>query len=147
MPNPGIAPPDYGTPVGQFRLLANDTASIPLNPVVPGEGDYAKWSDAEIEGFVALYPDSLNFAVGSAYMGLAAQAALVSQSIADYDLRIDTTKRSQSLIDIANFYFGQAALVDGTQEYFDIVQTGVSWPQLPAELAEWEWPYAPWSVN
>lgn len=134
MANIGVAPPDYSTQVGQFRLLANDTAYVALVPPVAGQGDYEKWSDADIQGFIAANPTNLNYAIAAAYFALAAQAALVGSSVKDYDLSLDTRNRAADLTAIANYYTGRGDEETGGLDYFDIVPTGKrhEW----AELAE-----------
>lgn len=139
MANIGVAPPDYSTQVGQFRLLANDTAYTELDPPVSGQGIYTMWSDAEIQGFIAANPTNLNYAIAAAYFSLAAQAALTGQSVKDHDLALDTRNRASDLTAIANYYTGKGDEESGGAEYFDVVPTGARHPNLPPELSPWPW--------
>lgn len=122
MPNRGVAPPDLTSDVGQFRVLVGDTNYEPLTPPEAGFGDYEKFSDAEIEGYLLQGEGSTPRAIGYAYLYLAGQAAIASQSVKDYDLAVDTTKRADSLLAIANMWFGKAD-AEGS-EHFEIVPVG-----------------------
>jgi hypothetical protein len=124
MTNPGIAPPDFTTPVGQFRLLAQDTNFVDLIPTVDGQGGFDLFSDAEIAGYLAMYTGySLYRAVGSAYQALAARASMVAKMVKDYDLQVDLTKRSTALQETANAMFERAEkedLLTGAVSTFDL---------------------------
>lgn len=123
MPNVGIAPPDLTSEVGQFRIVVGDLEYKPLEPPQQGRGDYEKWSDGEVEGFLAMGSGSTLRAAGFAYLQLASGAALASQSVADYDLKVDTTKRAADLRAIAQAYFEQADDLDdadGNGDIFDM---------------------------
>lgn len=106
--NVGQAPADLQAPIGQFRLLANDLASTPLNPNVAGRGQYELFSDAEIAAFINLYPTSMLRSVGVAYMTLAGRAATESAITKDYDLQVDLTKKAADLRATATAYFTRA---------------------------------------
>ena len=136
MANPGIAPPEFDTPVGQFRLLAGDVAFTALTPAQLGLGDYTAFSDEEIEGFLDLNGDNVYRAVGFAYMALANVAAQNAQSIKDFDLQIDSRQRAEQLRFQAAWFFGKADEVDG-EETFQIVATGRKRSRV--ELAEQDW--------
>lgn len=124
--NPGAYPVDLTSKVGQFRALIGDLNSSPYDPVEPGFQNFEKFSDAEIEAYLAQGGDSINRAIGFAYLYLAGQAAMQSASIKDYDLTIDETKRAADLRAIAQFWFDQADGDDGiaAEEAFEIVPTG-----------------------
>lgn len=122
MPNRGVAPLDPNTNVGQFRALAGDTTYVPLDPPEAGYGDYQKWSDDEILVFLGSNP-SMYWAIYSAYIQLATGAALESQSIADYDLKIDNTKRADQLIAIARLWRERAEEDDDASGANDIFET------------------------
>lgn len=127
--NEGIAPPDMETEIGQLRATIGDTS---YTEVSPGVGSYVMFGDDELEVFLSRGGTVLSGA-GFAYLALSAQAALASQSVADYDLRIDTTKRAGDLRAIAQSFFDQD-IASGSGEFFHIVPTGrrSEW----AELAE-----------
>lgn len=134
MANEGIAPPDFTTDVGRFRLIANDTYFIPLVPPVSGEGDYTLFSDDEIDGFLAL-ESNVYRAVGLAYMGLANTAARDAESIKDYDLAIDSRQKAEQLRLQATWFYTRADELDSEgDEGFQIVSTGRRYTS--AELAE-----------
>lgn len=135
MPNRGIAPPDLTTDVGQFRVLVGDAQYVELDPPEAGFGDYEKFSDDEIEGYLAQAEGSIPRAIGYAYLYLAGQAALTSTSVRDYDLQVDNTKRADGLIAIANMWFGKAD--EEGADYFDVVPVGSRGRRCKPELAPW----------
>lgn len=47
--NVGLFPPDYETLAGKVRVLVGDTDAAPLETPVTGQGQYAWYSDAELE--------------------------------------------------------------------------------------------------
>ena len=106
--NDGLVPLDPATPVGQFRIMVGDTTAEAYDPPVAGRGNYAMFSDLEIEGFIAASGDNLYRAVGFSYLTLAGQAAMESKSVKDFDLSIDLTKRATDLRLIADTWFGRA---------------------------------------
>lgn len=115
-PNDGSVPIDTYTPVGQFRTLAGDSVAEAYTPVEPGRGNYAKFSDLEIEGYLATAGDNVSRAIGFSFLSLAGAAALESKSIKDFDLSIDTTKRAADLRLIAAEWFARA---DGEEAYLE----------------------------
>lgn len=134
--NPGVYPLDASTDVGQFRLVYGDTQSTAYDPVEAGFQNYDELSDAEIEMFLDQGGDSVNRAIGFYYLRLAGDAAKESKSVADYDLRLDLTKRAADLRETAKFYFDQADVIDaGSEDAFLIVPTGARCEPW-AELAE-----------
>lgn len=140
MVNKGIAPLDPATPVGQFRLAFGDAESTDLDPVEAGFGDYKFWSDVEIEGFLVQGRDSTNRAIGYAWLKLSGAAALESQSVKDYDLAVDLTKRAGELRATAQYYFGLANdddVFDGVNDAFDLFDVSTGCGRCNDELAEW----------
>ena len=141
MPNPGAYPLNPNTPTGQFRLLTGDTQSVPLDPPVSGQQDYEKFSDAEIEGYLAAGGDSIPRAIGFAYLYLASRAAMESKSIRDFDLQVDLTKRAADLRAIAQMWFDRADGDDeaSAEEAFEVVPTGRSHGGVIPEgsIAQW----------
>jgi hypothetical protein len=116
----GAAPPDFTTSIGQFRLLANDVNYI--DPDSNGVAEFSLFSDEEIQGYVALYPNLLR-AVGYGYLGLAARAANESKNVKDYDLAADLTKRAADLRSTARAYFERADVegeMNGTESTFGV---------------------------
>lgn len=98
MTNVGTTPPDFTTPTGQFRLLAQDVNAVELSPPVTGSGSYDLFSDAEIAGYIAMYSGyCLYRAVAAGYTGLAARAAMSAKVTKDFDLQVDLSKRSDAL--------------------------------------------------
>lgn len=121
--NIGNVPPDFNSPTGRFRLLAQDIVAADLTPAVPGQGQYSLFSDLEIAGYLAIYPDSLFRAVGTAYKALAGQAALRAKVVKDFDLQVDLTKRADALNEAADAFFERADaddLLSGAHSTFGI---------------------------
>lgn len=135
--NPGEFPVILESKVGQFRALTGDLNSTPYDPAYPGFQNFVKFSDAEIEGYLAQGGDSVARAIGYSYLYLAGQAAMESAAIKDYDLQIDKTKRAADLTAIAKLWFGQAdgEEITAGEEAFEIVPTGTSSGQFIPELS------------
>ena len=95
--NTGEAPPNPATAVGQFRVLIGDVDYTPLDPVQVGFGDYAMFSDDEIEVFLMQADNSLEGSLYWAYMQMAGAAARESKNVKDLDLQVDLTKRATDL--------------------------------------------------
>lgn len=132
--NQGVAPPDYTTDVGRFRLVAGDAVSAPLDPPVSGQGDYQDWSDADIEAFLTI-EDGVYRAVGLAYASLAAQAAQEAESLKDFDLLRDARQKARELREQSLWFYNRADELDAEgAEGFQIVPTGRR--RTRAELAE-----------
>lgn len=130
--NPGAYPVDMTNPVGVFRALVGDTESTPYDPVVPGTQNFSMFSDDDIEGFLAAGGDSINRAVGYAYLALAGRAALESKSVKDMDLTIDTTKRAADLRLVAQLWFDKATQEEvGNQDAFFVAPLGDSCDMIP----------------
>lgn len=121
--NPGAVPVDLASNVGQFRALIGDLNYELYVPDEPGFGSFEKFSDAEIEGYLAAGGGSIPRAIGFSYLYLAGQAALESRSVADYDLKVDTTKRAADLRAIAQFWFDRADEDDDASGANDIFET------------------------
>lgn len=108
MVNEGNVPPDFNAPTGRFRLIAQDTVATDLTVPVAGRGQYALFSDDEISGYMAIYPDNIFRAVGTAYLALAGRASLQAKLVKDFDLQVDLTKRSAALNAAAEAFFERA---------------------------------------
>lgn len=141
MVNRGIAPPDFDTPVGQFRSAYPDLTYVALDPPETGFGDYAELSDLEIQGFLARGAGSVNRGIGFYYLQLAGAASKRSKTVKDYDLTVDLTKRSNELRTVAQIYFDLADADDALvgEDAFQIVPTGTSCgPLIPeATIPQW----------
>jgi hypothetical protein len=145
MSNIGNTPPDFNAPTGKFRLIAQDINYTELSPSVPGQGAYELFSDAEIAGYMSLYPDSLFRAVGTAYRSLAGRAALEAKIVKDFDLQVDLTKKAAALEAAADAFFERADaddLLSGAHSTFGITAPNNDpslreITSLPAE--QWTW--------
>lgn len=127
--NQGIAPLDPETEVGQWRLLFGDSASTPLDPDIPGVGEYKYFSDDEIRAFLTQSNGSTTRAIGYAYVALAGVAAMQSKSVTDTDLRVDLTKRADDLRKTAQLWLERADSEDdsrGDNDFFDVFDLGGS---------------------
>jgi hypothetical protein len=123
MPNPGASPVDLTTPVGALRANLGDFTSVPLNPPVEGQVSYANYSDAALEGFLAVASDSVPRATGMALLQLSAVYAATGRSIRTDDLGLDSKGRGQSLLEVAKSWLAEADKADATAGggYLDVV--------------------------
>lgn len=123
MVNRGVAPFDPTTAVGQWRVYYGDVSYSPLDPPETGYGNYLEVSDAEIEAFLESAGGFVYRAIGNYYAILAGNAAKVSQSISDYDLKIDDTKRPAALLELAKYWWGRADdedVIAGGSDIFEV---------------------------
>lgn len=136
--NEGIAPPDYNSEVGKVRATLGDTAYEPLDPAQAGKGDYALFSDAEIETFINV-GGSFEGAVALGYNSLATSAALEAKSVKDHDLSVDLTKRASELRALASMWDDKArAISSDIFETFDVVAEGdTCYPELATRPVLW----------
>ena len=139
--NPGAHPVDLASPVGQFRAMVGDLNSESYTPVEQGFQSFEKFSDAEIEAYLAQGDGSINRAIGYSYLYLAGQAAMEALAIKDYDLQVDSTKRAADLRAIAQMWFGLADTDDisSAEEGFVLVPTGTNSGGFIPELAPPIW--------
>ena len=107
----GVAPFDPATPVGRFRLLSGDTVPD-CSGTEAGFGVYELWSDDAIQAYMAVNPENVYRALAMAYRTLAAEAAMASKYVKDYDLQLDTRDRSKELLAIAKDWDAQADDLD-----------------------------------
>lgn len=113
MANVGIAPIEEASPVGVLRSLIGDTHSVPLEPPVAGRASFDYFSDAELAAFIATSArNSVTRAAGMAVRQMATVAAMEAASIAQVDLRVDTTARATGLFKAADSWFAQADAED-----------------------------------
>lgn len=126
MPNPGIAPLDPNSAVGQLRALVGDTQYDELTPAVAGQGDYFVWSDAALEGVLILQAGSALRAAGNLYLQLAAEYAQSARSIKTDDLAINTIGRGDTLLKVAQSFLDEAQAGENAQasDLFQIVSFG-----------------------
>lgn len=137
--NIGIAPPEYDTSVGFFRLSVGDTNYSELNPPETGKGSYEMFGDEEIKGFLSR-TDSHEGAMAAAYMSLATRAALEAKTVQDLDLRVNTERRATELRNLAAIWQSRADKVHS--EFFEITpvsfKTDLPYPELSARPV-WPW--------
>lgn len=136
MSNPGIAPPDTSTAVGKFRVDVGDTAYVPLDPPVTGQGDYTYFSDAELQSILD-NSGTGNAGMAFAYRKLAAILAIKAVSIQTDDLKVSTEQRAETLRKIAADFEGAAGNDAAGVDIFQLAggQPGYS----HVELAEYPW--------
>lgn len=126
MAGQGVAPLDPTTAVGQARTLVDDTAYVPLDSPVDGQGVYAYFSDAELTAYLTISSNSPYRAAGNATLRLAREAAMLAASIGTDDLKSDTTHRAADLRAIAAEYFNIADEQDArdAESGFDLGRSG-----------------------
>lgn len=141
--NRGVAPADPTTAVGQVRYLLGDLGYSGLDPAEPGFGDYANFSDLEIEGFVLAGGGSVVRASGFAYLRLAALAAAGAISWKSDDLSVDAKIPASEFRLLARIAFEQADAEDaGGASSFSLTDFGDTTFDSPQELAPWTNPWA-----
>ena len=131
MVNRGVAPADSSTDVGRFRYLYGDITYTDLDPVEAGYGDYSELSDSEIEVFLSVSDDSVSRAIGYYYLQLAGQAAKVAESVKDYDLQIDESKKSEAFRKAAMDWFDRADTDDLNSEEAFVIAAPYSCEVIP----------------
>lgn len=131
--NPGIAPPDAGTDIGQLRYLIPDTTYVPLEEPIAGQGSYDWFSDVALQVFLDRSGDDVDKAVIKAWEQIADYYASEAFSVTTDDLRVDLTKRAQFWRDKADR--AAAALAD---DIFVLAHMGPPCGcRCHAELAGW----------
>lgn len=130
--NRGIAPPNMASPVGQVRALLGDVEYTEYDPPQPGYGMYEKMSDLEIKGFLARSDESPEGAMYFVWLQVAGDAAFASRVVKDFDLQVDTTKRSGEFLAIADRWKAQWDAATG--DIFEVFNIGSSCRQC--ELSE-----------
>lgn len=147
MSNPGVAPLDPNTPVGQLRALVGDTQYVPLVPPVTGQGDYNVWSDHSLAAVLATQGGSALRAAGSLYLQLAAEYAQSGRSVKTDDLAINTLGRGDTLLKVAQSFFDDATAGDNAaaNDFFQIVPFAgrAGRRQVRPEATPWPLPIQP----
>lgn len=135
--NVGKYPLDPTTPVGRFRVLSRDKDGTPIEPPVPAvEAEYAFWSDAEIEVYIAEAGGSIPLAISLAYAGLAAtfSASGASEEIKTDDLTYKAGSQVAEWERLSAYWLDRwSQEMSEGDDGFRIVQTGAgdcwSWPE------------------
>lgn len=91
-----------------------------------GDEDEVAFTDEALEAAIAASGDSILRAAGIAFTTLAATYAALGRSVATDDLRIDTTKRGSTLLDVAKSFLAEADAADASAgaDFFEIVPFG-----------------------
>lgn len=118
--NAGIAPPDYSTPVGQFRALIGDTDYVELDPPVAGQGDYDWYSDAAIGGLLTVYDNNVKRAAAQALRTIASSQALLLRKWSADDLSVDGAAVAEALRKLAKDLDDQADNAAATTDIFTL---------------------------
>lgn len=140
--NQGIAPPNFGTPVGQVRLLVGDTNPTPHlenDQPITGQGDYLWYSDSELTALLTMNGGSVKLTAAHVIESIAMSQALLLKKFTSADLSVDGPAISDALLKRAKLLRDQAdddlALV--VRDYVKLVNTGrptpdwYGWPELP----------------
>lgn len=139
MPNPGVAPLDSTTAVGQLRAILGDTSYVDLTPPIAGMGDYAVYSDADLVAALTLAKGSILRAAGQLTKRLALQYSAEGRSIKTDDLAIDVRSRGADLLKVAESFIDDADAEDEAElnDYFNIVAPFRAEGPLHPEGAQW----------
>ena len=141
MANPGIAPADTGTALGQLRTNLGDLTYVALVPPVSGQGDYEWFADSELEELLTLAESNIVRATGYGLRKFATYLTLSAVNIQTDDLRIQTIERAKLMRDLASDWLSDADAADGREasDIFEIIPfAGMEdhytsdWPELTA---------------
>ena len=101
-----VSPLDPTTPVGQLRLLTSDSQlrTDPGDPSLPAEYYF---SDAFLEGFLAINAGNLKLAAADALLALATNESMVSKKIRKENLQTDGPAVTNALRLVAQDYRSQ----------------------------------------
>lgn len=137
--NRGVAPLDPDTLVGQFRLLSGDIDWVELDPPEVGYGNYALWSDEQIEAYLTLADGNLARAISIAYTQLAAAWNSTSATIRTDDLQYSVKDSVGSWLNLADYWRRIADNEDEREinEYFDMVDVGTNRCRRKPEASAW----------
>lgn len=143
MANPGIAPPDPTTEIGQLRYILGDVDYVALVPPVSGQGDYEAFSDAELQALLDMSGGSFPTAVGYAYLKLAGLAAGQAIDWRSDDLRVNLSRTPDELRKIAQLWFDRGSAASGAVDIFELapVRTGCG-----CRHHEYDRPYWPFGI-
>lgn len=121
MANEGVYPPDYDTLAGNVRVLVGDTDAKPLDPDVEGYGEYAWYSDDELEALGAQFSDNPKRVAIWVLSQVAISQAMKLKKWTSEDLQVDgpaiargieaTLKRLSAEVD-------KEVAAGGEEEYF-----------------------------
>lgn len=89
MANEGVAPPDYSTLAGQVRVLVGDTDAKPLDPDVTGMGEYAWYSDEELDALGAQFGNNPKRVAIWVLSQVAISQAMLLKKWTSEDLQVD----------------------------------------------------------
>lgn len=87
--NQGASPINTATLAGRVRLLVGDTDATALVPAIPGQGEYAWYSDAELEALGTLNDNNPKRVAVWVLSMVAINQALLLRKWTSEDLQID----------------------------------------------------------
>lgn len=142
----GVAPLDPTTDIGKTRTLIGDTVYVELTPPEAGYGAYTNFGDDQIQSFIDLGLNNLAYAVGYAYMSLAAQFAADGIKFTTDDESVDLSLRADAMRKLAAEWFsrGDAINAAGVNDFFEIVYPVWERDLRVPELAAPWYPWSPW---
>lgn len=131
--NRGVAPLDPSSDVGRVRIQLGDVVYQPYDPPEPGYGKYSDYSDEELLSYLE-QGGSVEEAMYRIYLQMAASAAREAKQIQDFDLKINTEKRAEALLKLAQEW--RAAASQAAADIFEVFDLGSGCGCVP-ELAQW----------
>jgi len=138
--NVGVVPPDYTTLAGKVRLLVGDTDARPLTVPVTGQGQYAWYSDTELEALGTLNGDSPKRTAIWVLSQVAISQAMLLKKWTSEDLAVDgpaiANGIEKTLARLAKELSVEEALADEWFEVVDGPDFGPEWPSHP-EASAW----------
>ncbi|MBG6106552.1 hypothetical protein [Frigoribacterium sp. CG_9.8] len=112
MANPGVTPLEATSPIAQVRLLLGDDSSVPLSPIVVGQGDYKYFADVAISISLQLANGNVTRACSVLIKQLALSLTIAGQSIGADGFTINTLGKGRDLLQVAESYAKQADAED-----------------------------------
>lgn len=136
MSNDGLIPIDYTSNVGKLRALIGDVDYVPIDS---DTGDFASFSDAQLQSFLTIGGSNLANGAGYAYLTLAGQFAAEAIKVTTDDESIDLSSRADQMRKLAAEWFtrGNASDAAGGVDYFDITYPTFHDDYCNPELAQW----------
>ena len=135
MANAGINPPDFTTLAGKVRLLVGDTEPDELDPPVTGQGDYAWYTDEELEALGGMYGDNPKRVAIYVLSIVAINQSMLLKKWTSEDLQIDgpaiirgienTLKRLAKEVDLEDALGGEAEFFEvygGRHDYTGMIE-------------------------
>lgn len=122
--NVGVTPPDGDTLAGQVRVLVGDTTAQPLETPVAGLGQYAWYSDDELDILAAQFGDSAKRVAIWVLSQVAISMSMKLKKWTSDDLQVDgpaITRSIEATLKRLSAEVDKEEALGGDAEYFEVV--------------------------